>query len=236
MSTVDFAYRVVITIPARSNLPQDNFQNTFHFWRSAEPTSTNWTALRDNVIKPFYNSTPTGGSGAVGSYFSFAAVASATQIEAYQLPTSPGDTGSPVYSSLFSFAIGGTSTNSHIPQEVAACLTFAADMTDVAVEESGTRPQQSHRNRVYLGPLSDGASVVNSTTGVPTPSSALQTDATLAAKQYLGAAGVTAGWIHMAFSRKLWAQFPIVTASMDNAFDTQRRRGQAPTARVTATY
>lgn len=229
-------YRAVLTLPARSGITQDNIEMTLCFKSdTVSPTTTDFDNLR-NDIKSFFHTTPTGGSGNVGSYMSYAINASACRIDVYNIPPLLASMGSPDYTSSWTFTLGGTSSTSHVPQEVACCVTFEADMTDVPVAEGDTRPQQSHRGRIYLGPIQDNAVTINVTTGVPRPSATMIDDILKAAKQFLGTAAAGHGWHQAIHSRKLWDAFPVIEVSVDDAFDTQRRRGQAPTARTRLAY
>jgi hypothetical protein len=107
------------------------------------------------------------------------------------------------------------------PHEVAMVLSFRSSTP------SGT-PLSRRRGRIYMGPLSDSAGLLDRSGGDVRPSSAART--------ILGAAGTALS----AYPSTDWATFSTVDGVMsnvlsgfvDNAYDTQRRRGTKATART----
>lgn len=109
-----------------------------------------------------------------------------------------------------------------LPSEVALCLSFRGPYV------SG-EPKARRRGRVYVGPLavtvSEGAANgARPASGVP----AFFSDAVEALTAVLTAEGL----LHCVWSRSDDTFYPVVEYWVDNAFDTQRRRGIAPTART----
>lgn len=127
-----------------------------------------------------------------------------------------------------------TTTDPPLPNEVALCLSFSADY------ESGVNPQR-RRGRVFLGPVSTGAvSIINSQSR---PSAAVRQAVADAAEVLMAGDELVFGdpeRMHWAiYSRvtdaagDIGLAFNDVTGGwVDDAFDTQRRRGAAPTARI----
>lgn len=115
--------------------------------------------------------------------------------------------------------------------EVAVCLSFRG------AYESGL-PNARRRGRVYIGPLAEGAQGPSTP---KRPSDNIRT-ALLAGAQALKGALDGTPWDWVVYSPTTagispgaaGAGFPVVQAWVDDAFDTQRRRGVAPTMRTTA--
>lgn len=108
---------------------------------------------------------------------------------------------------------------STLPLEVALVLSFKA------ANVSG-QPAARRRGRVYIGPLSAGAS---STDGVPV--TGLVTALGLQA-QNLRVASDSASWSWVVWSQADQAAREVFEGWIDNDFDTQRRRGRVATART----
>lgn len=121
-----------------------------------------------------------------------------------------------------------------LPHEVAICLSFAAVM------ESGV-PAARRRGRVYIGPIGTNGTQMTEATGTPRPGleamTAIRTGALalLAGGDALGAAVKWAIYSPTTDATStIDDAFNDVTRGwIDNAFDTMRSRGTAPTARTT---
>lgn len=207
-------HRFVVTLPHVSGISEDRATNTWHFERPTIPVPvTDYDNVRD-MLADFYVMQPPGASNSIASHMSptisgFAAVA------AYDLEEpSPRR---PVYESTFPIAgAGGTA----LPSEVAVCMSFQA------ARSSGVA-QASRRNRIYLGPW-----------GVPANEnglvkSSLQTIIVKAGQELAAAADASATWNWVVYSPKKHEAYPVHDGWVDNAFDTQRRRGISATGRST---
>jgi hypothetical protein len=124
-----------------------------------------------------------------------------------------------------------------LPHEVACCLSFRGAYFD-ALEEAPDdadpdalpeRPRSRRRGRIFLGPLGSNAQTAGSTTGRPTAN--LQTAALNLATRLGDVGDIAPGVEWVVYSRENEAVYAVTDAWCDNAFDTQRRRGVAPTAR-----
>jgi hypothetical protein len=121
------------------------------------------------------------------------------------------------------------------PSEVAMCLSFRGDLV------SGVNPRR-RRGRIFIGPLSTGTSSPP-TTGSPDVRPALNVRQAVVDAAELMAMGTTAAAPRLAVYSPTndvagtlqSALTPVSHFWMDDAFDTQRRRGAAPTSRVTKT-
>lgn len=110
-----------------------------------------------------------------------------------------------------------------MPEEVAACFSFRG------AYESGEPPAR-RRGRVYLGPLATECLNSGDAAGrcyIDSTFTEAVEDAYTAAWAEL----TTAGNVHEVWSSADDAGYPVVAGWVDNAFDTQRRRGSIATAR-----
>lgn len=105
------------------------------------------------------------------------------------------------------------------PGEVAVCLSYAS----VDDPEASTGRQ---RGRIYIG------KIVGTYTGDPRPASALR-NRILDFGESLAAVGTASNTTWMMHSKRDNAFRKIESIWTDDAWDTQRRRGLAPTLRVT---
>lgn len=165
-------------------------------------------------------------------------VAAQTTVRAYTLDGHLDGTphGSPFFTGTFTLdpRAGGNT----FPDEVACVATIRAAGWDTALVEvpdgadPGTlvdRPRQRRSGRCYIGPLE--AAAADFTTDAPRPSVAFM-QVVRAAYQTL-AADLVAGGHHLGvWSRVDAAVRNAVRVEVDNAFDTQRRRGVRATSRI----
>jgi hypothetical protein len=131
------------------------------------------------------------------------------EVRAYAMPAS----GPPDYQKDYPLYVHSATQG---PSEVALCLSYA---TTDAWEGTTAR----RRGRIFLGPLQ------SSDMGIPRPTTPL-VPATLTLGQALYSVGGTeAMWMLWSPTDAIAA--PIEVVSVDNAWDTQRRRGLSPTSR-----
>lgn len=197
-----------------SGLPTDRYINTWHvIVPTGTPSGSDLTAIKDAVFG-FYIG---GGTTSISTYISPWAGGAGRTLKIYNLDdTKPR---APVYEFTDGNAISGL-TGTGFPNEVAACLSFHA-------EKLSGQIQARRRGRIYLGPL-------NTATGSITPVGDSRPNPTfrdkvLAAAGYadLQLAAVTASWC--VWSPTSSTAVKIDVFSIDDAFDTQRRRGMGPT-------
>jgi hypothetical protein len=124
-----------------------------------------------------------------------------------------------------SLGITGTHSAAGMPLEVALCLSFQAPKV------SG-QEQRRRRGRVYLGPFTNLSG--DGSTGRPDATAI--TAITTAAQTLLDASQASSSWkwavIHDANGVAPVAHV-VENGWLDNAWDTQRRRGNAPGVRTT---
>nr|CRY97728.1 hypothetical protein [uncultured prokaryote] len=126
------------------------------------------------------------------------------------------------------FDFTGATASGALPSEVAICSSFEGDPI------AGTN-QASRRGRVYLGKIAQSA-LASDNTGTVTGAALLVIQQ--AFEQFAGKqdqAGFS-GWIWTVYSPTLDLMAPVTSGHVDNAFDTQRRRGIEATSRLVWTY
>lgn len=225
-------YRLVVEFPVKSGLPRDAVVNTLHYTGPATPADSDFDTMAA-TIGHFFNSTATGAPGAVKDFLGNVhdVTSNAVTVSFYLMPTGGGPTGPPV--AVRHFTLGATGADT-MPEEVAACLSFQGDLTGISEFGAGTRPRARRRNRIYLGPLWSGTVTQDTTTKRTKVSTSLIQSAMAAAIQYLYTEAFAASWLWMVVSPTAITNTGVFQVAMDDAFDTQRRRGPAPTARALA--
>lgn len=237
------------TIATDTGMEADKITNNFAVsWFDADHDGTgdNMVDLHEAFVR-FYNIVPEGGLTRISALLSpvINVGANVCDMEIYDI-TNKGQVaatgemdpvGSPIWATAWSIDAG---VGDPLPSEVAYVVTLeATGRADAQVEapDAGDfggavdRPQQRRTGRIYLGPLSSGA--VTTVAGVVRPSSSLRDTARLAFRQLrndIRAIDVTADL--GVWSRKDRVVRAVTHVSMDNSFDTQRRRGEAPTLRT----
>lgn len=197
-----------IRLQSVTNVSADITMNT---WATTQATGPVNYAQCAAAFADFYE--------ALEDYFSASLTGSAGahEIRAYSL----GDPTPrlPVYSTTFQISPG----NSSLPNEVAICTSFRAlTMSgDVAARRRG---------RVFLGPLSQVASSLQSGFARPLPlfRDLVASSTESLARDLLDYNAELAVW-----SRADNELFPVVAGWVNNEFDTQRSRGPEATARST---
>lgn len=211
--------QVQISVPYFTNIPKDVVTNVLHFgWGGGgEPGPSDLTNLKDmcaNFIEQIYDIA--GGSG-MAPWCSPAL----TRVKIYDLaalvPRVPE-------LDLITPLTVKQDTSSTVATETAVCLSLRG------AHIPGTS-LASERGRVFIGGI--GSSCIFSGTGAdfPRPSGAFTTNIKNAAAA-LVAVVATTHWQWVVYSRKHSFASLVMGGFIDNALDTQRRRGNAPTARV----
>lgn len=209
-----------VSIPYFTNIPTDVIVNTWHLIYTggggADPAATNYEDVRDR-LDTFYSSVYT--SIAYGAWVQ---VANAS-LKAYRMWDAPPRV--PAYSSAMPLA--GTSGTGTTPTELALCLSYKA------APVSGV-PLARQRGRIYLGGFS-APLAAGSASSFPELGSGQR--AVIGSSASTFRTGVIAdGWIWVVASPTQIGvgqeTFDVTSGFVDNAADTQRRRGQTATART----
>lgn len=110
-----------------------------------------------------------------------------------------------------------TALSVQLPHEVAICLSYSA-------EDDPDQAGRRRRGRIFLGPLGSGSA------GGERPGATLR-DQVLDFGESLAQVGVASAATWLLFSRLDNSGFKIESIWVDDSWDTQRRRGLAPTLR-----
>lgn len=225
-----------VGLPHVSGNPADEIQNDFAFDLAGALDSAAADAI-ETWLTSFYNTVQVipGTDAAPATYLSSAVsrTAGAASISMYDI--TGFEDGSPHGSPLFvrNWTVGattGTSAN-RLPEEVAIKLSIHGDLDGIVEKQTNPlpppafiRPAARRRGGIYLGPLPLYALASPSD---PRPSTDLKDTLAAAAAFLLGEAPEWSVW-----SRADATLYPVVGGWIDNAFDTQRRRGPEMTSRV----
>lgn len=213
-------------LPHLDGLPKDQMVNTFAFLTPTTPATPAELSHIHALISEFYNNGTTPIAGFIGEQISRS---TPVQTKLYDLTGHLNGTahGSPI--SLGSFTLGASSVGTELPSELCICGSFrAAYASDVEFAPSA-RPRARDRGRVYLGPLTTSCMSYDSTVGRTFVSSSAR-NAIVAAMVTLRD-DATSAWA--VWSRKNAVLEPVVAVWVDDAFDIQRRRGEAAGTRTT---
>jgi hypothetical protein len=197
-------YKVMITIPMTSGLPEDAAVNTWHCDALSLPGG-----YEDFVdeLEVLYRE--------IGDLWSTKVDDTKVRATVYRMadPTPRA----PVFTRLLT---GLTKGSAALPPEIAITCSFQGERT------SG-ESQARRRGRVFLGPLS---TVWTSTTD-PTVAAANLTKISNAFNAFVGASDISATFDWCVYSPSDASLVPVNNGWVDNAFDVQRRRGTDPTTR-----
>lgn len=233
-----------VTLKPVTGLAKDNVVNTFAFSFPSGAGSTEYAGIAASLTE-FYNSTPPLGTASIESVLSrsISRAASAHDIDIYDitghLDGSPH--GSPVYSAAMTLL--NTAAGGEPPQEMALAITLRGTAWDSMPVESpdgsdpGTevdRLRQRRTGKVYIGPFTAGVIPAPASPYVSRPSANLRGDFLKAAQELaLDISEITAGARWCVWSRTDTFLYTITHVQVDDAWDTQRRRGVAATVRDT---
>ena len=207
-------YSAQVIFKGKTGQPEDVYTNTFYFHNNNFGGTHDSVAdqLADDLLE-FYNATPNNvvnGLAIVGG-MSSAIINADFDIRVYAL----GDA-APRYPKIRTRTLTALSANA-LPSEVCVCLSLVAQQN-----------QPRNRGRIFIGPLSN--SVMTVVNGRPTVTDAYRT-------------GLLGSLIRLkdkpsfewcVYSKADNAMKVISGGWVDNAFDTQRRRGEKANLRTVA--
>lgn len=217
---------VQISIPTDDGLPENGIVNTFHFETDNAPTSTDLDTIRDD-LEDFYEGAHAGAGSGLTTNFSDELDTANARIRIYDLADATPRV--PLRNELLGLPAAGSAG---LPAEVALCMSFHG------AQVSG-EPQARKRNRIYFGPIA--ASSVGYLNGHAIPDSSLVAKLADAGAELQARSDARAGtltWVTFSPTQAAattlgGGTFPVVNGWVDNAFDTQRRRGMKATTRNT---
>jgi hypothetical protein len=212
-----------VQLPPSSGLPEDVVVNTFA-WTASDLITLR--AMTTAAIPSFYNNVHAPGTVTLASRIS-AKIARSTNgviVKYYDVTTHLDGSahGSPV--AIEQFTLGAAIDGTMLPEENAVVLSYHGLLTDLPEEIGTTRPAARHRGRMYFGPCNTAVNQGSDASVEPQTNAALRG----AALSFLALG--SAPW--SVWSRKNAAMYTVVGGYVDNAFDTQRRRGHKATART----
>lgn len=219
--TVGMALRVQHSFQGASGVAKDQYVNTFHFVGPIV-TGSNFPALAEKV-RHFYAVAAPLATKPIEQWMAPMSDFAGARVKMYDTDDPP-HTG-PVYEETYTPGTHGQ-TGENLPSEVAVCLSYAA------VPEVGI-PIARQRGRIYIGPLAATTLSPAPQSTISRPSLDFRTDLVKAARElYEQALGLFYGWVvHSETAGEDWA---IARWWCDDAWDTQRRRGDAPSSRVSS--
>lgn len=232
--------KATVLFPRISALPEDTVANSFYFSNDASDilTSAGADELRDRLVS-FYNDFTGPAIASISSYLSEALsrAASAARVDFYATDELDPPTlwGSPVQ--VRSWTLDAATPGDSLPAEVAACLSYNGDLTDVPETATNPspppaqiRPAARLRGRLFIGPLNSESSAEDGTTKESALASDFIAAMTGAATTLLAANTVDYIWVGCSKTGDFF--YEVDSGYVDNAFDTQRRRGNDATART----
>lgn len=200
-----------------TGLPEDVAVNTWHF-QFTDPLVSGHLDDVEGLLNDFYGTNDPVTTRSVASFLPGTIEPAQSEYRYYDLgqptPRAPARIDAVTWTN-------GPSGDP-LPEEVALCLSYQA------VQVSG-EPQARRRGRAFIGPLSDGA------LGAPTdrPSGTLVNTLIGSANRMLtDSIASTTRWVVYSRTTVPPTGFNVDNGWVDNAFDTQRRRGIAPTLRT----
>jgi hypothetical protein len=203
-----------------SGLPEDRFVTTMHFRTPSGTAEALHFAEADEKVRSFWldpNPGSTNDPGSIASNLGPQVVRGpgALEVRCYHL----GDP-EPREPVITQHEVLGTASTSALPSEVAVCLSFA-----------GERSLPSTRGRIYVGPLAHSALQLETTSKRPRVAAHVMLQLVDAAQRIAGGTdSEPARWV--VYSPTTNTSTLIRQAYVDDAFDTQRRRGEAPVNRT----
>jgi hypothetical protein len=210
---IDGHYSAQVIFKGLTGRPEDVYVNTFYF-RDDSAVGTP-ADVADNLtanLQEFYNVTPTGAAGlaSLATRMPSNVIDDEVEVRVYDLGQP-----SPRYPITNFFNMTGQVTSA-LPSEVAVCLSYVAGQN-----------QPKQRGRIYVGPLA--TNVVTVTNGRAVVADNFAMSLLLSYVRLMNKSNA---------SPVLWSPTDQITKEItgcwvDNAFDTQRRRGEIANTRWT---
>jgi hypothetical protein len=213
--TMSNVIRAQVVLKGTSGLPKDRFVTTWHFHAPGGFTEANRASVSSRLISFFNDDPPGGNSGNVALWIGQHVNRAASEIRMYDLGQAPGDR----EPAVVEWTLGGISGSPGLalPAEVALCASFYSD-----------RNVKRKRGRVYIGPFHTGALQTEGGDGRPTNALRLNLVEAIA---WLALSSTDTPL--MVLSRVDGVARQVSGGWVDNAFDTQRRRGIKASMRET---
>lgn len=212
-------YEIQVSIPYFTNIPEDVVTNVLHFAHTGSVPGSSDFAMLGELMAAFYADLfPTSDTFNGMAAWMRPAL---TRMKIYDLDDAIPR--APKYNAVVALPVR-QETSTALAPETSICLSLRA--TPI----SGIAPA-SQRGRIFLGGLGDECVTAGNTGAFSKPYLGFVTNCVVAADNLLSNSA-DAGWTWEILSRKLGVGFAVVGGFIDNALDTQRRRGNAPTSRT----
>jgi hypothetical protein len=237
----------VVTIPSKTGLPEDATQNSFMLSHDDILSIPANLLLITGCLRDFYVVSNAAGDN-IAEHLSNSVDRGTLKcrVRYYDMDghLDGSNHGSPIAEDGFTMTPPALSTTS-LPGEVSTVLTLRAlgwqgepvETPDNADPDAVVqRPRQRKSGRLFIGPLNAAASLTDGPTGVARPSQGWRTcllDAAERLTDNLAALASPIAWT--VWSRADGIAWTITDVQVDDAFDTQRRRGVAASNRQTRT-
>lgn len=220
---------VALVMEHQSGLSRDRVVNTFTFQKTTDWGSSDYASLVV-AFDDYLSHVQTAGV-AVGAVLG-------PQLSRTALPTirsylidghlNGSPAGSPANVSSLA-ALPAPLDPNPLPSEVALCLSYHGTYGSDFEFSPGERPRQRDRGRIFVGPLIRTVVDMDGTTHRPIPSGSVQNSLQQAAARLKAALVPDITWV--VWSRKNASVKAVSEVSVDDAFDTQRRRGERAVSR-----
>lgn len=209
---VDF-YRVQTILHGVSGLPEDVYVNSWCFRNDTVGGSPEtFATLIGERMRDFFDLAPAGNPNPPRTFLSGHTLTNQLTVKTYDLGQAPPRT--PMERN---YTLGLMSEVQPFPSEVALCLSFFAE-----------RNLPRSRGRIYFGPMSIAAGT-DVTETESRPIAALRSILAFAGEELMN--NTTGATWHVLSQADAIAK-EITGGWVDDAFDTQRRRGEAPSSRT----
>lgn len=210
--------RVQATFQGRSNDPKDQFVNGLYFDLGADGVAASAEQLA-NTVHAFYNVAATPSTLAIADYLS-AFISNTVTYKIYDM--ADPEPRVPIIEQRTLDNPNPTPAD-NLPEEVAICISFRGELPNTA----------RRRGRIYVGPLNINALNQSLSIDQATRPNATCLNAFRDTANGLMEEIATLGWQWVIRSTVPSTNYvPVVAGWVNNAFDTQRRRGVVPTSRV----
>ena len=202
-----------VTFQSQSEIPADSMVNTWHFEGSgSDPVNV------ADMLTDFYDAVPTGQTTSIAEKWSSQVLSGNYTIRGYDLADPKPR--APIYE--VTRTLTELPSTQPLPTEVAVCMSYHSALA------SGV-PAGRRRGRVYLGGWNEN----QQSGGRPLP--AVRATVAAAGRDLIQASNASVSWEWQQYSPTTGEGNIVVGGWCDDAWDTQRRRGQAATTRTSFT-
>lgn len=210
-------YLFTVTFDAATNMPADSIVNTWHF----DGSGSDYENVAD-MLTDFYDAVPTGETTSISEFMTQQSINGDYTIRAYDM--SDAEPRTPQYE--VTRTLVELSNAVSLPTEVSICFSYHAQLV------SGVAAAR-RRGRVFLGGFATSA--MEQALGAARPKVITMDTIIAAGRDLIQASNASTSWEWQQWSKTADVGNIVVGGWVDNAFDTQRRRGVDATYRLTFT-